>query len=252
MGSHNSPKLKVSVLTFIISTGIFALAMFLSESVFGAMYGSPKMMLIMLPSELTVIALLSFIVTRYFTWKEAGICFTLSAELLWLIPAYLMLITGWTALLLNIPKLTVNSEQWKNFILYGIVTMTVGITEELLFRGIILSSLTERMSARKAVLFSALLFSLFHSINVISGLTLPMIIFQLVSAFVAGFYLASVRLKINSILPLIIWHWLWDFFSLGSGVISYKIPQFMTLLIVVELITGLIIWVNLKNILKKD
>lgn len=48
MGSHNSPKLKVSVLTFIISTGIFALAMFLSESVFGAMYGSPKMMLIML------------------------------------------------------------------------------------------------------------------------------------------------------------------------------------------------------------
>lgn len=247
MSNPNSLKIKVSIITFFIATGVFALAMYLSNSIFGALYGSPKMMLIMFPAELTVIAICSAIVYRYFTWREAGFNTPVSKQLLWLIPVYLVLSIGWIILLVTIPKLEVSSEQWKNFWLFGLVTLTVGITEELLFRGIILNSLIESVSPKIAVLVSALLFSLFHSINVISGLTVPMMLFQLASAFIAGFYLASVRLKINSIIPLIIWHWFWDFLTLGSNLMAFKTPQFMSSLILFELITGLIIWFQLKK-----
>lgn len=247
MSSFNQLKLKVSLVTLFVSTGIFAIAMFLSNSIFGALYGSPRMILIMLPAELIVITLCSLVVKRFFSWTEVGFNTPLRKQVLWLTPVYLILAVGWIILLLNLPKLEITSEQWKNFWLIGLVTMTVGITEELLFRGIILSSLSERMSTRKAILLSALFFSLFHSINVISGLPLSALLVQMVSAFIAGFYLASVKVKINSIIPLIIWHWFWDFLTLGCDLFGFKTPQLISSIILLELITGLIIWIRLNK-----
>ncbi|MCK4252505.1 CPBP family intramembrane metalloprotease [candidate division WOR-3 bacterium] len=67
-------------------------------------------------------------------------------------------------------------------------------TEEFLFRGLILRGFLNRYSIIKAILVSALLFALFHSI------------FQFLSAFLAGILLAWWFVKTRSLLPCIYGH----------------------------------------------
>jgi len=65
--------------------------------------------------------------------------------------------------------------------------------------------------------------------------------------FIAGFYLAAVMLKTKSIIPLIVWHWFWDFLTIGSIQIDYKSSVFMSSLTLIELVLGLILWNQLKT-----
>jgi len=77
------------------------------------------------------------------------------------------------------------------------------ITEELLFRGVILNGLVQRHTRKTAILVSALLFSLFH-IN-------PL---QMTGAFIAGIFLAWILLKTDNILYAIYIHAVFNLFPL--------------------------------------
>lgn len=242
-----SGKLKVSLIIFFIALVSYSLSMFISSYVFNAGYGSWKMLLITLPAEFIVIAFSIYIISRYFSWNEIGFNIPEMSSVLWLSPVFIVVIFGWINLFARVSGMEISSEQWRNFLLAGFVTLTVGFAEEFVFRGIILSYLSERFSAGKAIILSALFFSSLHSINIISGLTVLMMMMQVVLTFITGFYLASVKLKINSILPLIIWHWLWDFLSLGSFMLNLTPHPAINIIFILEIIFGLIILVKLKK-----
>ncbi len=233
---------------FILFLTITGISMYISKHFFNAGYGSPLMIRLMSPAEILTIILCSSIVIRYFSWKEIGFKMPKNRKLLlWVLPVYLVLALGWAFFFVDINNLTINPEQWNTFLIFCLVTLLVGIAEEMMFRGIILHALLEKMNPRKAVLYSAIAFSLLHSINIISGVTLQGMFLQLAMTFIAGFYLAAVMVKIKSIIPLIIWHWLWDFLSLGSNLLGHKSPGLLpSSLLLVELVFGLIIWFGLK------
>ena len=74
----------------------------------------------------------------------------------------------------------------------------VGFNEELLFRGIILNGLAERMSPGRAVVLSAVAFGLFHAPNVFLGSAPGKVAIQIVGTTLAGiffgwFYILSGR-----------------------------------------------------------
>jgi len=150
-------------------------------------------------------------------------------------------------MLSGINTVAISHEKWSNFFIVGYVTLLVGISEELIFRGIFLHALLGRMTPQKAVILSAIAFSLLHSINVIAGLTIYMMLVHMLLTFISGFYLAAVMLKTKSIIPLIIWHWFWDFLTIGSIQIGYKSSVFMISLTLIELVFGLILWNQLKT-----
>jgi membrane protease YdiL (CAAX protease family) len=99
--------------------------------------------------------------------------------------------------------------------------LTVGITgpilEEILFRGIILEGFLNRYKPGKAILWSALLFGMFH-LN-------P---WQFIPAFMIGLLLGYIYLRTRSLLPVIFIHILNNSFSyltvyiFGEDVISYR------------------------------
>ncbi|MUG91735.1 hypothetical protein F7734_04265 [Scytonema sp. UIC 10036] len=56
------------------------------------------------------------------------------------------------------------------------------------------------------MLASAMAFSLLHDVNVFGGVTLPSMCIQLVLTFLFEFLFALLMIKLNNILPLIIFH----------------------------------------------
>jgi len=242
-------KIRAALIGFILFLIVTGSAMFISTHFFEATYGSPLMIRFMNPVEIIMIIISAFIIARYFSWDEVGFKKPeIEKSILWLLPVYLILFTGWSLMVGDMYKMNINSEQWNSFWIFGFVTLLVGIAEELMFRGIILHALLDKISPRKAVIVSALAFSLLHSINIIGGVPIEGMILQLGLTFIAGFYLAGVRVKTKSIIPLIVWHWLWDFMTLTSDLLGHKTSEIiMGTLILFELVFGLIIWFGLKS-----
>ncbi len=87
---------------------------------------------------------------------------------------------------------------WYAFIL----AVLPALSEELLFRGFILTGLRRRFSARMAVVISSIMFGLYH-FNV----------FQFVPALVLGGVLGLLTVKSGSILPAMLYHLLHNLFS---------------------------------------
>ncbi len=98
--------------------------------------------------------------------------------------------------------------------------LTVGIAEEFLFRGFLQSMFLRRFADQEngrysAVLFPAVIFGLFHLINLSKNTDVMAVIIQVIFAIFIGFYFGVLVLKTNKIIPVAITHGLINFsFSL--------------------------------------
>ena len=90
-------------------------------------------------------------------------------------------------------------------------TLLVGISEELMFRGILFRGALSRMTIWKAIWLSCILFGLIHALNVFLTGDLTAALLQAVAAFMSGVLFIALRIRTGSLYPLIIIHALWDF-----------------------------------------
>lgn len=96
-----------------------------------------------------------------------------------------------------------------------IFSFLVGYTEESIFRGII----KEKLQAKGKVffiLFSSILFGILHMANAFSGKNLTSVILQVVNAFLIGLILSLLITIVNSIIPLIAFHFLYDTLAIAT------------------------------------
>jgi membrane protease YdiL (CAAX protease family) len=90
-------------------------------------------------------------------------------------------------------------------------TLLVGISEELMFRGILFRGALSRMTRWKAIWLSCFLFGLVHALNVLITGDLAAALLQALAAFMSGVLFMALRIRTGSLYPLIIVHALWDF-----------------------------------------
>lgn len=84
-----------------------------------------------------------------------------------------------------------------------------GVFEEIVFRGVILALLLDSCSERRAIVLSAGLFALIHLLNVLNPDIHPFwVLSQSTWAFGLGIMYAYLFMKMGSILPLILLHYL--------------------------------------------
>lgn len=98
--------------------------------------------------------------------------------------------------------------------------LNLSIIEELVFRGLILQIMIDKIGIFLASVISSILFSVAHSFN--PGLNFVAII----NIFLAGILLSMMYVKSKSIFPQIIFHFLWNFslaYIIGSKVSGYNI-----------------------------
>jgi len=94
-------------------------------------------------------------------------------------------------------------------VLAAVSALLTGLEEEARFRGVILQALLPIGPLGGAVL-SSLLFGLAHMNNFITHLPAPLVLAQVIGAFLLGFGFAACRLRTRTIWPLIIFHALYD------------------------------------------
>jgi len=89
--------------------------------------------------------------------------------------------------------------------------LLLGFVEEGIFRGVLFYGLKTTCTPFYTVFLSALLFGLFHFVNLLVGADFTDTAYQVIHASAMGFLYASLRLSIGAIWPLMLLHTFWDF-----------------------------------------
>jgi membrane protease YdiL (CAAX protease family) len=101
--------------------------------------------------------------------------------------------------------------------LVGANTLLVGFSEELMFRGILFYGAQSSFGSKWAVVITAAIFGLIHFLNGALTGNWKQAAEQAILNVFAGFWLAALRVYLNTIIPLIAIHWLWDFGLFAAG-----------------------------------
>lgn len=245
-------KPKIAVLAAFIYTTAMGVAMFYMKTFRGITYGAPEMMTVFWVVLLGLNLLNVFWVTRYFSWQEIGFRSLNRKQLLWFLPSIAVLIAMWVVFLSGLAKVSLSGAQWQLFAIAGFTTLLVGIGEETMYRGIVLHAFLTTNRVRWAMLVSAISFSLLHAVNVFGGILLLSVPMQLIMTFLFGFLFAPLMLKLNNIVPLILFHWLWDFVVFAAPLLSEQVQSSVSAIallnIPIEIIVGIVLWRQIKQV----
>lgn len=133
------------------------------------------------------------------------------------------------------------------------VTLLVGVAEETMFRRILfirLLGLFQERGFKKALLISAVCFSLLHAVNILGGSPAPQVPMQLAATFVAGLFYVLMFDYTRNIYLLIIMHFLWDYI-LFSGA-TKQIPVYAVLMGILQAAEIVIMLVLLARKWRQD
>ena len=138
-------------------------------------------------------------------WRDIGLRDLPSARSLLLAWLPMVYIVGGFALSvrLGLPPATV--------VLWVLVnTFLVGLSEELMFRGVLLQALRHTVSIWPAVVLTTMAFGAVHSLNVFITGDLRGAVIQSTAAALSGLFFIALRLRTGSLWPCIVVHGLWD------------------------------------------
>ena len=247
-------KQKVALIGAVLYTIIIGIGMYISFHINGVFYGTAEMVNTLWYIEIVLTILTIFITVKYFSWKEVGFVKLQTKQMLWLIPSIIVL--GYMCFLafsLSIEN-GLSTEQIKLISLVGITTLFVGFSEELMFRGIVLHAFLKTHNKTVAVIISSISFSLLHSVNMFGGLDVYQMMMQLVLTLLFGLFFALILLRIKSIIPLMIFHWLWDFSIIGGSVISpaNEVANFASVNFIIEIVLVIALFIYLQVVKKND
>ena len=121
-----------------------------------------------------------------------------------------------------------------------VLMICVSMAEELMFRGVLLR-IFQKSGNFRSILFTAILFALFHGVNLIHSGDLIAVLLQIFCAAGAGFLYGAITLKWNSILPAMAGHILTNVTGIGS----MATPWELVLCTAVSFLWG--IWIYKSN-----
>ncbi len=123
-------------------------------------------------------------------------------RLLWL-PALVLFLLLLIVLFTGLPPTTV-------LMVVIINTLLVGISEELMYRGILFHGASSSFGIWRAVWITAILFGLVHALNGFITGNFAAAAGQAFFAGMFGVWTVALRIRLDTIVPVIIIHWLWD------------------------------------------
>ncbi len=164
-------------------------------------------------SEVVTAAVFALIVTLLGWWEQIGFCRIEKGGLKFLLPIFLL-----AMLILNFAWVLDESGKWLlcfdsplQFLAFLGVILLLGFVEEGVFRGALFYGLSTRFSPLVTVVLTAMVFGLFHFVNLIDGAPFSQTLYQAIHAGAMGFLYASLRLRLGAVWPLMLIHGFWDF-----------------------------------------
>jgi uncharacterized protein len=229
--------MRKAVLAALGYIAIMAVGMFTAGHVFGISYGDTEIVNVLVFFELAMSVYAIIMARRIFGHWHCGFGPIDWSGMWWLVPAFLVMAALFAAAFLT------GTVGVSLLVLTVIVTMClVGFSEELMFRGIVLKGALSEVSMGKAILISSALFSSLHAVNVLAFVPLDGMVQQLILTFIFGLAMACYALRVNSLVPLIIFHALWDMVQFLGGLWGSDFGFLIPIGIVVNAIGGAALW----------
>ena len=163
-------------------------------------------------TQIVVFSVLVTLVTLLKWWREVGFKPMHTGGLKFLLPPLLFLLILFAIALVEDKGSTLffGFTSLKQMFSFFLILLMLGFTEELLFRGILYHGLETKFGVLSTVLLSALIFGVFHYINLLVGAEFYATTYQVIHATSAGFMYATLRLRIGAIWPVMLFHSMWD------------------------------------------
>lgn len=241
-GKDNAVRPVVGIAAATIYIAIMGVGMWYMHSVKGITYGDVAMFDIFWVVLILVNLTNLIFLIRYFGWRGAGFGKLRWRELVWFAPFIALVIYKFVINIEALATAPPSDAQWRQIAFLGAVIFMVGAGEEIAFRGLLLRSLFDSRNPLPALLISAVGFSLLHSVNIFGGEPAPTVVYQLGYTFLWGVMFAPLAIRLNSLWPLIIGHWLYDYIQFIT-VITQKAEavRFDMWLYPVEIVIGAIL-----------
>lgn len=169
-----------------------------------------------LPFETVLLLSIAFLITFARLWSSVSIRSFAKAHQAYFwcaltLPLIVLVISGLQVHSAESLTELFNAFPVSSFALLALMSLFIAAFEELLFRGVLQTGISQRYGEIKAVVFAAILFGLAHYANWVHGKPFLETSVQVVTAFTAGLLLGALRLTTGSIWPSIIVHASWDF-----------------------------------------
>ncbi|WP_410768517.1 CPBP family intramembrane glutamic endopeptidase [Fontibacillus sp. BL9] len=128
-----------------------------------------------------------------------------------------------------------------------VFSLLVGYAEESVFRGIIREKLQFK-GTKFYIVFSSLFFGILHMANAFNGTGIIHILLQVINALLIGFILALLIETANNIIPLIVFHFLFDALAqvTSSAILDQEILA-VSILNILYLVYGIYLIYILSN-----
>lgn len=186
---------------------------------------------------------LIYIIIRFYGWKNVGFKKVNKKALIWFIPhmsiIIVMMYTFVKGIYSKSPSLT--NEIWIILFMNFIGCLLAGASEEIIFRGIMLNSFKSNKSIIKPMIIGSLGFGVIHIGTVILGMSLTDALVGTIKSCLVGLALVALTIKINSIVPAIIFHVLWNFIIMASNLVDIEISKYYILECPINIMVGVIL-----------
>lgn len=241
--------IKVGLITTLLYLIIMGLGMFFMNRIFHYSYNNTNMVKVIFFVELVLTGLLILVTKKYYGFKKIGFKRLRITQLKWFIPSMILIsimtFSYGKALICSFG--TLDKSKLILLFIIAITTFLVGFSEEVMFRGILLHSFANKKKLYLGLFISSILFALIHSVNILGGMPFEEMITQVVSSFLLGFFFAPLAIKLKSLIPLIIFHWLWDCILISSTVIPIEIGILPVFQMIFNVLLGVILWISVRK-----
>ncbi len=240
-------KEKIAFISSLIYIGIMAVGMYVLKNVAKSSYVRTDMVNTLIYFEIIMTLFSAFIYIKYFRGmsfnKLEKFPFGSVTSSLFSIMFILLIFIGIVQL---VTSKYVGKDMFLVFMVF-LTTLFVGISEELMFRGILLPVFMQKRGSVRAVMVSSSMFSALHSVNVLGGLPINSVFIQLVITFILGTLFACVLIEIKNIIPIMIYHALLDAFIISAKYLDNLSGGLLVILTLVEIIFAIVMIIILMK-----
>ncbi len=204
-------------------------------------------LLALLPVQV-ILLMLCLVAVHPSGWRSVGFGRFRPAGAIWLLPSIAVMALMLGALL---PYLSRNTMPPRTVVLLFTVPLLIGVTEEIMFRGVLLRAAMARLRLFKAMLLSAVLFALMHGIIGIGGQPTVITLQQMGFAFLVGIFLAPIAIASGTLWVVIIWHAVWDMLVYASQMAGI-VHHFALIGIMIQTLVSVWLWAGLVRADQRD
>jgi len=155
---------------------------------------------------------LLFAAIAIFKWRDMAFVSPHSLFKVMWFPVLVLLVMSSISLITGMPA-------GKTMAFVAFNTFLVGLSEEVMFRGVLYRALLSNYRIWTAIIVTSVLFGAVHVLNVFTTGELGPAMLQATAAGMSGMLFVAIVVRTGSIWPAIIYHWLWDcvLFLLTTG-----------------------------------